>query len=129
MRSALAFALANKVASFFGNESLAQHVLWNVYGECENFSVLKGHIGAVMDVHFSTDSGYLFSASTDKTVRVWDMETGACVRKFKSHKDIVNSCHPARRGPQLVCSGSDDGSLIVCFPFSTLYFHAPYEFE
>ncbi|VDM44713.1 unnamed protein product [Toxocara canis] len=87
--------------------------LWNVYGNCENFSVLKGHIGAVMDVHFSTDSGYLFSASTDKTVRVWDMETGTCVRKFKSHKDIVNSCHPARRGPQLVCSGSDDGTVIV----------------
>lgn len=87
--------------------------LWNVYGECENFSVLKGHAGAVMDVHFSTDSGYLFSASTDKTVRVWDMETGACIRKFKSHKDIVNSCHPARRGPQLVCSGSDDGTVLV----------------
>uniref|UniRef100_A0A0N5ADH4 U5 small nuclear ribonucleoprotein 40 kDa protein n=1 Tax=Syphacia muris TaxID=451379 RepID=A0A0N5ADH4_9BILA len=91
--------------------------LWNVFGECENFSVLKGHIGAVMDVHFSTDSGYLFSASTDKTVRVWDMETGACIRKFKSHKDIVNSCYPARRGPQLICSGSDDGTILASFLF------------
>ncbi|VDK23312.1 unnamed protein product [Anisakis simplex] len=31
--------------------------LWNVYGDCENFSVLKGHIGAIMDIHFSSDSG------------------------------------------------------------------------
>lgn len=30
-------------------------VLWNVYGECENFSTLKGHAGAIMDLHFSTD--------------------------------------------------------------------------
>ncbi|VDN20307.1 unnamed protein product [Gongylonema pulchrum] len=65
--------------------------LWNVYGECENFSTLKGHTGAIMDVHFSS----------------------ACVRKFKNHKDIVNSCHPSRRGPQLVASGSDDCTVLV----------------
>lgn len=58
---------------------------------------------------------YLITASTDKTVRVWDMDTGTCIRKFKSHKDIVNSCHPARRGPQLVASGSDDCTVLVCF--------------
>ncbi|VDK78867.1 unnamed protein product [Litomosoides sigmodontis] len=87
--------------------------LWNVYGECENFSTLKGHAGAVMDLHFSTDASYLFTAATDKTVRVWDMDTGTCVRKFKSHKDIVNSCHPARRGPQLVASGSDDCTVLI----------------
>jgi len=30
-------------------------VLWNTYGECENFAVLKGHTGAIMQVAFSTD--------------------------------------------------------------------------
>ena len=30
-------------------------VLWNTYGECENMAVMKGHTGAVMDLHFSTD--------------------------------------------------------------------------
>ncbi|PIO56827.1 WD domain, G-beta repeat protein, partial [Teladorsagia circumcincta] len=83
--------------------------LWNVYGECENFSVIRGHSGAIMDIHFNTDSSLLVSCATDKTVRVWDMETGACRRKFKSHVDIVNACHPSRRGPQLVCSAGDDG--------------------
>ncbi|KAK6050076.1 WD domain, G-beta repeat protein [Cooperia oncophora] len=87
--------------------------LWNVYGECENFSVIRGHTGAVMDLHFNTDSSLLVSAATDKTVRVWDMETGACRRKFKSHVDIVNACHPSRRGPQLICSAGDDGLVKV----------------
>ncbi|KAK6010547.1 WD domain, G-beta repeat protein [Ostertagia ostertagi] len=41
------------------------------------------------------------------------METGACRRKFKSHVDIVNACHPSRRGPQLVCSAGDDGLVKV----------------
>jgi len=30
-------------------------VLWSVYGECENFAVMTGHTGAVMDLHFNTD--------------------------------------------------------------------------
>lgn len=33
---------------------------WNVYGECENFAVLKGHTGAVMEIHFATDGKYVF---------------------------------------------------------------------
>ncbi|CAI4228784.1 unnamed protein product [Auanema sp. JU1783] len=87
--------------------------LWNVYGDCENFAILKGHNGAVMDLNFNTDSSLLFTCGTDRTLRVWDMETGACQRKFKSHDDIVNSCHPARRGPTLVSSASDDGSVKI----------------
>ncbi|KRY55248.1 U5 small nuclear ribonucleoprotein 40 kDa protein [Trichinella britovi] len=87
--------------------------LWNVYGECENFALLSGHNGAIMELHFSADNNVLFTCSTDKTVRLWDMETGVCIRNFKGHTSFVNSCHPARRGPQLVCSGSDDGTIKV----------------
>ncbi|NXM98504.1 SNR40 protein, partial [Sylvia borin] len=53
----------------------------------------------------------LFSASTDKTVAVWDSETGERVKRLKGHTSFVNSCYPARRGPQLVCTGSDDGTV------------------
>lgn len=100
-------------------------LLWNVYEECDNFSHLSGHTGAVMDLHFSADSEHLYSCSSDKTVRVWNMETGACIRKLKAHTDIVNSCYPARRGPELIVSGSDDGSIIVgyfVFSFSKCLF-------
>ena len=55
----------------------------------------------------------LVSCATDKTVRIWDMETGTCKRKFKSHLEIVNACSPARRGPQLIASASDDGFVLV----------------
>lgn len=30
-------------------------VLWNVYGDCENYATLKGHSGAVMELHYNTD--------------------------------------------------------------------------
>lgn len=32
--------------------------LWNVYDECENFAVLKGHTGAIMELHFNIDGRY-----------------------------------------------------------------------
>ncbi|KAK3511678.1 hypothetical protein QTP70_014554 [Hemibagrus guttatus] len=86
-------------------------LLWNVYGECENFATLKGHTGAVMELHYNTDGSLLFSASTDKTVCVWDSETGERVKRLKGHTSFVNSCFPARRGPQLACTGSDDGTV------------------
>ncbi|CAD6197436.1 unnamed protein product [Caenorhabditis auriculariae] len=90
-----------------------QIFLWNVYGDCENFAVLKGHTGSVMDLKFNTDSRLIFSAGTEHGVRVWDMETGACVRNAKAHKDIVNSVHPCRRGPQLFVSAGDDKLALV----------------
>ncbi|NWQ84125.1 SNR40 protein, partial [Columbina picui] len=86
-------------------------VLWNVYGDCDNYATLKGHSGAVMELHYNTDGSMLFSASTDKTVAVWDSETGERVKRLKGHTSFVNSCYPARRGPQLVCTGSDDGTV------------------
>ncbi|XP_041361654.1 U5 small nuclear ribonucleoprotein 40 kDa protein-like [Gigantopelta aegis] len=84
---------------------------WTVYGECENFVVLKGHTGAILELHFSTDGNTLFTASTDKTAAVWDVEVGVRIRKLKGHQTFVNAINPARRGPQLVCTGSDDGTV------------------
>ncbi|XP_066268836.1 U5 small nuclear ribonucleoprotein 40 kDa protein-like [Branchiostoma lanceolatum] len=85
--------------------------LWNVYGDCENYAVLNGHSGAIMELQFSTDGSTLFSASTDKTVGLFDMETGTRIKRLKGHSTFVNSCHPSRRGPQMVVSGSDDSTI------------------
>lgn len=90
-----------------------QIFLWNTYGECENFAVMSGHTGAILDLHFSTDGMNIFTASTDKTVSMWDCEVGIRMKKFRGHTSYVNCCHVARRGPQLVCSGSDDCTVKV----------------
>lgn len=83
----------------------------NVYDDCQNYMILKGHTGAVLEVHWSTGEDFLFSASTDKTVGVWDPNVGERVKKCKGHSSFVNSCCPARRGPQLIVSGSDDSTI------------------
>lgn len=84
--------------------------LWNVHGDCKNFMVLRGHKNAVLDVQWSTDGSQIISTSPDKTLRAWDVETGKQIKKMMGHFNVVNSCCPARRGPPLIVSGSDDGT-------------------
>ncbi|RLN86581.1 hypothetical protein BBJ28_00006853 [Nothophytophthora sp. Chile5] len=85
-------------------------LLWDVYGECRNYNVLRGHKNAVLEVQWTYDSAQIVSASADKTVGLWDAQTGARVKKFAGHSAIVNSCCPVTSGPTLVVSGSDDGT-------------------
>nr|CAH8870900.1 unnamed protein product [Trichobilharzia regenti] len=85
--------------------------LWETYGECENISTMMGHGGAILDLVFSSDDSVIYTASSDKSVALWDTESSQRIKKFRGHENIVNSCAVARRGPQHVCSGSDDGTV------------------
>ncbi|XP_075237742.1 U5 small nuclear ribonucleoprotein 40 kDa protein [Lycorma delicatula] len=90
-----------------------QIFIWTTYGECVNISAMTGHSGAILELHFSTDGGTIFTCSTDHTVAMWDLETCQRIKKLKGHNSFVNTCHPARRGPQLIASGSDDCTIKV----------------
>ncbi|XP_012558462.1 U5 small nuclear ribonucleoprotein 40 kDa protein isoform X1 [Hydra vulgaris] len=87
--------------------------LWNVYDDCNNFAILKGHTGAILDLHYTPDGETLVTCSSDKTIALWDYETGIKVKKYKGHASFVNSCCPARRGPEIVISGSDDCTIKI----------------
>ncbi|GFH16134.1 WD40 repeat-like protein [Haematococcus lacustris] len=94
--------------------SFDKHVfLWNVFGDCENYSVLKGHKNAVLEVHWMPNGEQLVSCSADKTVRAWDAHTGQQIKNIKEHGAVVNSVCPLRRGPPLLATGSDDCSAKV----------------
>ena len=64
----------------------------------------------------------LFSVSVDKMGAVWDVEVGARVKKLKGHSSYVNSCSASRRGPQMVATGSDDGTIRVSALIHVDYF-------
>ena len=42
-----------------------------------------GHMGKIWDVIFTRDGDHLLSTSGDKTVRVWDVATGECIRVLR----------------------------------------------
>jgi len=87
--------------------------LWNVYGECENWAVMMGHSGAVMDLKFAKDSTEVVTCATDKSIMIWDIQVGERVKKYKGHTGYVNSVDVSRQMPQLICSGGDDNNVKV----------------
>ena len=93
-------------------------LLWNTYGDCENYGVIEGHKGAVLDLQWSRDSRMVYSASADCSLATWDTETGERIKKHVGHEDIVNSVAAFRRGGETLASGSDDCTIGVCSLFS-----------
>lgn len=95
--------------------------LWNVYGECENWTTLAGHTGAILDLRFSHDGSEIVTGSTDKAIMVWDLNACERVKKFKGHKGFVN-CVDTARQEELICSGSDDNTVKVMEKWSACVF-------
>ena len=72
-------------------------VLWNVYEDCKNYSILPGHQGSITDVHYSADGGKLYTSSNDKSVCAWDLRVGGRIKKLIGHAGIVNTCNPSTK--------------------------------
>ena len=69
-----------------------------------------GHAGTVSSCVFSPDGTQLLSGSDDKTLKLWNVATGECLRTFAGHTSLVSSCVFSLDGTQLL-SGSYDKTL------------------
>jgi len=54
-------------------------------------AILSGHTHSVKSFVFSPDGTSLISGSEDKTIKLWDMQTGGVVRTFQGHTGWVVS--------------------------------------
>ena len=72
----------------------------------------EGHDLGVESLAFSRDGRYLASGSYDKTVKVWDLQTGKVKRTFSGHEAWVPTVafHPT---DALVASGSGDKTIRI----------------
>ncbi|MBF0402468.1 MAG: AAA family ATPase [Nitrospirae bacterium] len=68
------------------------------------------HSGAVYALAMSPDGKFLVSASWDKTLKLWNLETCREERTFVGHKEAVTTCIFTNDGSSLI-SGSDDNTL------------------
>lgn len=89
--------------------------LWDPSDEYKNIRTLPGHDHSVSAVRFvpsgaagSPSSGNLLvSASRDKTLRIWDVSTGYCVKTIRGHADWVRDVSPSFDGRWLLSAGND----------------------
>jgi GTPase SAR1 family protein len=81
-------------------------------GEVQPTTVLNGHKDQVQGVAISADGRWAVSGSADKTVRVWDVETGECLATLEGHTQSVYGVAVTADGRRIV-SGSFDKTVRV----------------
>ncbi|KAE9987488.1 hypothetical protein EG327_003811 [Venturia inaequalis] len=94
--------------------------LWDPNDEYKNIRTLPGHDHSVSAIRFipsgaagSPASGNLLvSASRDKTLRIWDVTTGYCVKTIKGHADWVRDVTPSFDGRWLLSAGGDQSARL-----------------
>lgn len=75
-------------------------------------NLMYGHKMAISSVKFSTDGRFLGSASADKTINIWNTDSGYLERTISGHELGLNDlCWSA--DSRLIASSSDDTTLKV----------------
>ena len=92
--------------------------LWDPADEYKNIRTLPGHDHSVSSVRFipsgaagaPLSGNLLASASRDKTIRIWDVTTGYCLRTLRGHGEWVRSLSPTIDGRWLMSTSSDQSA-------------------
>ena len=72
---------------------------------------LIGHRKILTDICFSPDGRWIASSSLDRSIRIWDGQTGRMLTAFLGgHRDWIR-CVAYQPMGFLLCSGGDDGSI------------------
>ncbi|KIE02136.1 P-loop NTPase, partial [Metarhizium majus ARSEF 297] len=77
------------------------------WGSC--LQILEGHTGAVHTAKFAPVSARMVSASDDRTVRIWDTNTGECLQVI--HNPVEVSSAMFSHDERLVVVACDDGII------------------
>ena len=74
--------------------------------------ILQGHLGEVTSVNLTPDGSRAVSGSRDRTLRIWDLQSGQCLHILEGHSGEVTGVSLTPDGSRAV-SGSRDHTLRV----------------
>mmetsp|Transcript_66769 Transcript_66769/g.150760 ORF Transcript_66769/g.150760 Transcript_66769/m.150760 type:complete len:314 (+) Transcript_66769:90-1031(+) len=106
---ACTYEQSNLIVSSSRDKSL---MIWELTPDCETIGyarrALTGHSECVECVVLSSDGQFALSGSWDRTLRLWDLNTGATVRTFQGHTKDVFGVAFSGDNRQIVSGGRDN---------------------
>jgi len=101
------------VILFLYPASLILHKLWDIYTHGNCLRTFHGHTKAVKDVCFSNDGRKFLSCGYDRQMKLWDTETGQCLKRFSNGKiPYVVRFHPDEDKQHVFLAGMSDKKII-----------------
>lgn len=81
---------------------------------------LRGHFGAITSLIWLQKQNRLISGSEDKTIRVWNIETGQEEYRLEGHTAAITSLSPTYDG-SMFASKADDIHIWSTYTWKTIY--------
>ena len=97
----------SKIAIAIENNNI---IIWNSNFEDYNVITFHSHEYRVNDLEFSDDGKYLATSSIDKTLKLWDLNTGEVLKSFEFSNDWVTRI--AFLNNMIIC-GTYRGKIII----------------
>ena len=110
----LAIASADKSAQIYQVKENA--------GQIELVAALTGHAGPILSIQFAPDAKTVLTCSTDRSLKLWEAQSGKLIRTFTNHTDSVHcvAVRPVRQPdeqlPWTAASAGDDKTVRVWQP-------------
>jgi WD40 repeat protein len=70
--------------------------------------IIAGHCGRITAISATGDSRFVVSGSSDKTLKLWELESGQCLRTFVGHDADVNAVAVVPHSPFVVSASRDE---------------------
>jgi len=91
-----------KIAAVYDSEKVC---IWDCVSK-KRIQLLEGHSNTIYSLDFSPDGQFLATASADKTIRIWRVSDGTCIKTLKNQAEF--GCVSFSPDGKLIASGSWD---------------------